>query len=239
MQTPLRVTVYIDCGLSLHTAESKGPLTLSLEAVSALRRLAESSRLVLVAAKNSQDRSAGTLTDELASAGITTYPDGPAAQAFPSEPSFILSDSPGFFAGQLFPAALPIYLLTPRGLRKLDTLPPEALTFHTLKRAADWILAHPEGAKYLQRAVAEGAEALRRGELTAFPTETVYGLGANALSEEAVKKIFAAKKRPLYDPLIVHIGDIGQLEPLVGSLPEAARTLARAFWPGPLTMVLP
>jgi L-threonylcarbamoyladenylate synthase len=232
-------TVYIDCGLPLHQAEAEGPLRLSLEAVSALRRLSEATRLVLVSLENTRDPSVHTLAEELASWGITAEAEEPAVEASPCAPSFMLSDSPDFFAKHRIPAALPIHLLTTRGLRNLDTLPPEALTFHTLKRAADWILLHPGGEEYLHRAVAEGAEALKRGELTAFPTETVYGLGANAMSEKAVEKIFAAKKRPLYDPLIVHIGDIGQLAPLVGSMPETARKLAQLFWPGPLTMVLP
>ena len=233
------VTVYIDCALPLHTTGADGGPALSLEAVSALRRLAGAGRLLLAAAENGQDGSAEALAEELASQEITAYPEAPAADEGPSGPSFMLSDSPDFFVRHRIPAALPIHLLSPRGLKTLGALPPESLTFHTLKRAADWILAHPDGAEYLHRAVAEGAEALRRGEMTAFPTETVYGLGANALSEEAVKKIFAAKKRPLYDPLIVHIGDIGQLEPLVGTLPETARKLAQVFWPGPLTLVLP
>lgn len=85
----------------------------------------------------------------------------------------------------------------------------------------------------------EAAEILRLGGLVAFPTETVYGLGANALDEQAAKKIYAAKGRPSDNPLIAHISDLKELEPLVQKIPEAGRKLAEAFWPGPLTMVFP
>ncbi len=85
----------------------------------------------------------------------------------------------------------------------------------------------------------EAAETIRRGGLVAFPTETVYGLGANALDEFAAKKIYAAKGRPSDNPLIAHISRPGELEPLVLEIPETAKKLAEAFWPGPLTMVFP
>jgi L-threonylcarbamoyladenylate synthase len=83
------------------------------------------------------------------------------------------------------------------------------------------------------------AELLRAGELVVFPTETVYGLGANALEPHAVEQIFAAKARPFSDPLIVHIAEMEELETLVTHVPETAHQLARAFWPGPLTLILP
>jgi L-threonylcarbamoyladenylate synthase len=83
------------------------------------------------------------------------------------------------------------------------------------------------------------AELLRAGELVVFPTETVYGLGANALEPYAVEQIFVAKARPFSDPLIVHIAEMEDLETLVTQVPETARQLARAFWPGPLTLILP
>jgi L-threonylcarbamoyladenylate synthase len=86
--------------------------------------------------------------------------------------------------------------------------------------------------------IAEAAAVLRRGGLVAFPTETVYGLGANALNPEAVACIFAAKGRPANNPLIVHIADVDQARALVSDWPPAAAALARAFWPGPLTLVL-
>jgi len=83
------------------------------------------------------------------------------------------------------------------------------------------------------------AETLRRGGLVALPTETVYGIAADALNPEAVAKIFEAKGRPPDNPLIVHIAGWEQLEPLVSAIPPGTEALARAFWPGPLTMVLP
>jgi L-threonylcarbamoyladenylate synthase len=87
-------------------------------------------------------------------------------------------------------------------------------------------------------AIAEAAEALRAGRLVAFPTETVYGLGADATNPHAVAGIFAAKNRPRFNPLIVHVPDIDAAERLV-VLNAAARSLAHAFWPGALTLVLP
>jgi L-threonylcarbamoyladenylate synthase len=88
-------------------------------------------------------------------------------------------------------------------------------------------------------AIARAAECLRRGGLVAFPTETVYGLGAHALDATAVRRIFAAKDRPANDPLIVHVANLHQIEELVTAIPDAARQLARHFWPGPLTLVMP
>ncbi|WRS27851.1 L-threonylcarbamoyladenylate synthase [Oscillospiraceae bacterium MB08-C2-2] len=80
---------------------------------------------------------------------------------------------------------------------------------------------------------------IQAGGLVAFPTETVYGLGANALSPEAVAGIFRAKSRPQDNPLIVHIAKAEQLEPLVQAIPPRAQALIDAFWPGPLTIILP
>jgi hypothetical protein len=82
------------------------------------------------------------------------------------------------------------------------------------------------------------AKALQQGEIVSFPTETVYGLGAIATSQEAVLKVFEAKGRPSDNPLIVHISDIQQMTSTVEEVPEIALTLAKAFWPGPLTMIL-
>lgn len=83
----------------------------------------------------------------------------------------------------------------------------------------------------------EAARILRGGGLVAFPTETVYGLGANGLDEAAARKIYAAKGRPSDNPLILHISAEEELAPLVRKVPEAARKLMEAFWPGPLTMI--
>src|SRR6476619_4538342 len=86
--------------------------------------------------------------------------------------------------------------------------------------------------------IARAAECLRTGGLVAFPTETVYGLGAHALDRRAVQRVFAAKERPANDPLIIHVEAVDDVAPLVAEFPVAARALAARFWPGPLTMVL-
>lgn len=86
--------------------------------------------------------------------------------------------------------------------------------------------------------VFHAGELIREGRLVAFPTETVYGLGANALNASAVARIFEAKGRPHFDPLIVHVGGLRDLEPLVADFPPMAERLAAEFWPGPLTLVL-
>jgi L-threonylcarbamoyladenylate synthase len=88
-------------------------------------------------------------------------------------------------------------------------------------------------------AIARAAECLRGGGLVAFPTETVYGLGVNALDRAAVLRLFAAKQRPSTDPLIVHVGSFEAIAPLVSRVPKNARSLARRFWPGPLTLIFP
>lgn len=87
--------------------------------------------------------------------------------------------------------------------------------------------------------VREAADVLKAGGLVAFATETVYGLGANALDARAVAGIFAAKERPFFDPLIVHVADRGQVRDLAADVPAVAGQLMSRFWPGPLTLVLP
>jgi L-threonylcarbamoyladenylate synthase len=94
--------------------------------------------------------------------------------------------------------------------------------------------SHPE-----PELIARAADVLRRGGLVAFPTETVYGLGANALDAHAVRRIYAAKGRPGYNPLIAHVSSIPGARRLVARWPAIADRLAREFWPGPLTLVLP
>ena len=92
---------------------------------------------------------------------------------------------------------------------------------------------HPDAA-----ALADAARILRDGGLVAFPTETVYGLGANALDASALARIYEAKRRPANDPIIAHIAHRAQLDELARDIPRAARQLAEAFWPGALTLVL-
>jgi len=94
--------------------------------------------------------------------------------------------------------------------------------------------AHPE-----PHAIADAAACLRGGGLVAFPTETVYGLGASALDRAAVRRLFAAKGRPADDPLIVHVASVQDIAPLIAIRPPAVEALAARFWPGPLTLVLP
>jgi L-threonylcarbamoyladenylate synthase len=92
---------------------------------------------------------------------------------------------------------------------------------------------HPELAR-----IGEVAEVLRKGGLVAFPTETVYGLGAHALNATAVARIFEVKGRPTTDPMIVHLASVDQLDDVAKVVPSAARALAAAFWPGALTLIL-
>jgi L-threonylcarbamoyladenylate synthase len=90
-----------------------------------------------------------------------------------------------------------------------------------------------------EAAVARAADALRRGELVALPTETVYGLAANALDAKAVARIFEAKGRPVHNPIIVHVADLAMARQCAAAWPAVADELAAAFWPGPLTLVMP
>lgn len=89
-----------------------------------------------------------------------------------------------------------------------------------------------------QRGIEEAGKIIRDGGVVAFPTETVYGLGADALNVNAVEKIFRAKGRPQDNPLIVHIADLNDIEPLVKNIPYIAKKLMEKFWPGPLTLIL-
>ncbi len=107
----------------------------------------------------------------------------------------------------------------------------------SVKRPARVVLVDPD---HPESAIIERAAAIvRRGGLVAFPTETVYGLGANALDETAVRSIFMAKRRALDDPLIVHLASADDLSSIVTEVPPIAQALAARFWPGPLTLVLP
>ncbi len=93
--------------------------------------------------------------------------------------------------------------------------------------------------KFNSSELKEAVDLLKKGEVVVFPTETVYGLGANAFNESAVSKIFQAKNRPADNPTIVHISSIHHLHQVVASVPKPAIKLIKAFWPGPLTLVLP
>ncbi len=96
-----------------------------------------------------------------------------------------------------------------------------------------------QGSQEFAAALEQAARILRDGGLVALPTETVYGLGANALDAVAVERIFAAKDRPKWDPIIVHVSGLEMARQLVSSVPDSATRLIEAFWPGPLTLLLP
>ncbi|WP_319475767.1 L-threonylcarbamoyladenylate synthase [Marispirochaeta aestuarii] len=164
-----------------------------------------------------------------------TNPDTPES---PPEAVFLISDKNTLLAEGESRGIFSLQILNSENLTHMSAIPPERLVFHSLHTAADWILKHPNAREDLEKAIDKGALSLRQGKLTAFPTETVYGLGADALNRDAVKLIFKAKQRPFYDPLIVHISELQQLDTLVLEFPEKARRLAEAFWPGPLTLVL-
>ena len=102
--------------------------------------------------------------------------------------------------------------------------------------SSDWV---EELDMVTDQEIGRAAEIIRQGGLVGFPTETVYGLGANALHADAVARIFELKGRPRFDPLIVHVASPDQLPPLVKEIPKMARKLIAKFWPGPLSLVLP
>ena len=111
-----------------------------------------------------------------------------------------------------------------------------------IREAAEWILAvraAEERTGNLEAELERVAGLLRRGGVVAFPTETVYGLGADARNDEAVARIFEIKGRPRFDPLIVHVANPGMAAEVAATWPAAAEELIRRFWPGPLTLVLP
>jgi L-threonylcarbamoyladenylate synthase len=153
--------------------------------------------------------------------------------------SFVIGDHPHDVLTANSHGVFGLYLLTGHGGRHLPDLPADKLVFHRLSDAADWICSHPDPENSLDQQIEDGAAAIRNGGVTAFPTETVYGLGADVFQPDAVKRIFAIKGRPQFNPLIAHIADMDQLDKLVPSIPENAMRLMEEFWPGPLTIVLP
>jgi L-threonylcarbamoyladenylate synthase len=153
--------------------------------------------------------------------------------------SFFIGDHPHDAATGADEGVFGLCLLTGHGFKHLAELPPQVPVFHSLLDAAEWIIAHPDAEHALDRDLRRGAEAIAEGKLAAFPTETVYGLGGDALNPAAAARIFAAKQRPLYDPLIVHIAAPEELETLTAEVPQTAWKLIERFWPGPLTLVLP
>ena len=155
------------------------------------------------------------------------------------ESSFMVGDHPHDVLTGHAVGVFGLYLLTGHGIKHIDEIEPDRLVFHTIGSAAAWILDHPHPEADLLRALRAGAEAIQRGGLVAFPTETVYGLGADAFNAMAVARIYEAKKRPLHNPLIVHIAEREQITSLVTGISAKAARLIDRFWPGPLTLVFP
>ncbi len=110
--------------------------------------------------------------------------------------------------------------------------------FHTIEEVLSFIQTFPHPAVQIPKMIEGAAALLAAGKLVAFPTETVYGLGADATNTEAVQSIFAAKERPFFDPLIVHIAHLDQLNNVVQTWDDRAQRLVEHFWPGPLTLVV-
>jgi len=151
--------------------------------------------------------------------------------------SFIIGDHPHDTETAQEQGLYGLYVLTGHGQKHLHELNSEALVFHRLQDAVDWILNHPEPTADLAREISVCADLIKKGGVAAFPTETVYGLGADVFNVKAVANIFKIKCRPTNNPLIAHIVDIGQLELLSERVPEKARLLMERFWPGPLTII--
>lgn len=153
--------------------------------------------------------------------------------------SFVIGDHPHDAYTAKDQGVFGIYLLTGHGGKHLSELGMDRLVFHRISDAAEWILNHPGRDRDLQRQIEAGAQAICDGGVVAFPTETVYGLGADVFQPSAVERVFKIKGRPHYNPLIAHVFDTKQLSRLVTHVPDTARRLIEAFWPGPLTIVLP
>jgi L-threonylcarbamoyladenylate synthase len=156
--------------------------------------------------------------------------------------SFTVGDHPHDVGLATNAGASGVYVLTGHGSKHRPELPPCKAIMPGIREATDWILASREMARQLAAhptLLDEAADRLRHGGIVAFPTETVYGLGASVFDEKAVARIFEAKQRPRFDPLIVHVSSPEQLSTLTLNVPPAAQALMERFWPGPLTLVLP
>jgi L-threonylcarbamoyladenylate synthase len=156
--------------------------------------------------------------------------------------SFTVGDHPHDVEFGEQAGACGLYVLTGHGQQHRADLPAETPVVADLREAADWILAlHFMRRKERQNPgqIERAARLLKGGGVVAFPTETVYGLGADAFNTKAVARIFEIKQRPHFDPLIVHICSPDQLPLLVTEISAAAQALIDHFWPGPLTLVLP
>lgn len=172
--------------------------------------------------------------------------------------SFVIGDHPHDVELALNVGATGIYVLTGHGEKHKGELAPGSLCSANLREAAELIIAksgsvnaisppgsaghnyfhHPTLEIKMLQEIQNAAKIIRNGGVGSFPTETVYGLGANALDKNGVARIFEIKKRPFFDPLIVHIANREQLSELVQDIPPLANKLIDHFWPGPLTLVL-
>jgi len=155
--------------------------------------------------------------------------------------SFVVGDHPHDVALARRAGACGICVLTGHGEKHLSEVPADAIVAAGISGAAERILAlnqHTDGPLPHEDEMRLAGYEIKQGGVVAFPTETVYGLGADALNAEAVARIFEIKRRPAFDPLIVHVASERQAEPLVTDFPADARALATRFWPGPLTIVL-
>ena len=132
-----------------------------------------------------------------------------------------------------------IYLLTGHGKKHRHELLSGVLVAENMKEAIRMILEEGPQSQQETTRIRQAAEIIARGGIVAFPTETVYGLGANAFHPLAVARIFDVKQSPSFDPLIVHIAQPADLEKIVSDIPSVAGKLMERFWPGPLTLVLP
>lgn len=154
--------------------------------------------------------------------------------------SFVVGDHPSDMEFARRGGARGIYVLSGHGERHRAQLTgAESAVVPGILDAARWILARTHPGPSAPGDVERAARILRQGGLVAFPTETVYGLGADALNPSAVARVFECKGRPRFDPLIVHLAEAGALSSVAAEIPAAASELARRFWPGPLTLVLP
>lgn len=152
--------------------------------------------------------------------------------------SFVVGDHPHDVHLAERAGAQGVYVCTGHGLKHRCELRGDETVVPDIRAAAEWILSRWAPFR-MRHKVSSAAEIIRRGGVVVFPTETVYGLGANAFDRHAVARVFEIKNRPRIDPLIVHVADKRQARCLVKDFPADAWKLAERFWPGPLTLVLP
>ena len=155
------------------------------------------------------------------------------------EDSFVIGDHPHDVEFAENGAAAGLYVLTGHGSKHLSELPLNVQVFHKLSDATARILNPSATVSGNFCSIEEAADLLQSGGVAAFPTETVYGLGADVFNPEAVARIFELKGRPLFNPLLAHISDIKMLGTLTETISDTARALIKEFWPGPLTLVFP